>query len=272
MSCSLAILVACGVTPAAHADASRSARGELASAETSVDVEANEHAPRLATLQLRGAAAWNNRAEETLPDHIWVRSEAQPLIWRLDRPASRFESKLIEIVYVTDSPRLKLVSQWRARAGHGPIEHTILIQNLSSELVWLPLQPSLRFDWQIDSESALERFWVEKGADTPSSQGMHLDALHDGDSWQGASSTYARPTPNLPREMIPYVLVDEPGGARRGWYIGIEFSGRNLATWTKYTGLDPEVSNFGNQSLGRFQDVTPYPPSRQFYLTIATTF
>ena len=52
----------------------------------------------------------------------------------------------------------------------------------------------------------------------------------------------------------------------------IELSGRNLKTWTKYTGLDPEVSNFGNQSLGRFQDVTPYPPSRVFYFTIATTF
>ncbi len=52
----------------------------------------------------------------------------------------------------------------------------------------------------------------------------------------------------------------------------IELSGRNLKTWTKYTGLDPEVSNFGNQSLGRFQDVTPYPPSRQFYFTVNTTF
>ena len=52
----------------------------------------------------------------------------------------------------------------------------------------------------------------------------------------------------------------------------LELSGRNLYTKTKYTGLDPEVSNFGNQSLGRFQDVTPYPPSRLFYLTIATTF
>ena len=52
----------------------------------------------------------------------------------------------------------------------------------------------------------------------------------------------------------------------------IELSGRNLATWTKYTGLDPEVSNFGNQPLGRFQDVTPYPPSRQFYLSVNTTF
>ncbi|MFL5543654.1 MAG: SusC/RagA family TonB-linked outer membrane protein [Gemmatimonadaceae bacterium] len=54
--------------------------------------------------------------------------------------------------------------------------------------------------------------------------------------------------------------------------VRLELSGRNLATWTKYTGLDPEVSNFGNQSLGRFQDVTPYPPSRLFYFTIATTF
>ncbi len=52
----------------------------------------------------------------------------------------------------------------------------------------------------------------------------------------------------------------------------LEVSGRNLKTWTKYTGYDPEVSNFGNQPLGRFQDVTPYPPSRQFLVSITTTF
>ena len=52
----------------------------------------------------------------------------------------------------------------------------------------------------------------------------------------------------------------------------IELSGRNLMTWTKYTGLDPEVSNFGNQPLGRFQDVTPYPPSRLWYFTVNTSF
>ena len=52
----------------------------------------------------------------------------------------------------------------------------------------------------------------------------------------------------------------------------IELSGRNLKTWTDYTGLDPEVSNFGNGALGRIQDVTPYPPSRSFYFTINTTF
>jgi TonB-linked SusC/RagA family outer membrane protein len=71
---------------------------------------------------------------------------------------------------------------------------------------------------------------------------------------------------DLPTSVASRLLNGHAQNAR------IELSGRNLKTWTKYTGLDPEVSNFGNQSLGRFQDVTPYPPSRQFYLTIGTTF
>lgn len=71
---------------------------------------------------------------------------------------------------------------------------------------------------------------------------------------------------------------DLPAGLTSGLFQGkaqnarVELSGRNLKTWTKYTGLDPEVSNFGNQPLGRFQDVTPYPPSRTFFLTVSTTF
>jgi outer membrane receptor protein involved in Fe transport len=52
----------------------------------------------------------------------------------------------------------------------------------------------------------------------------------------------------------------------------LELSGRNLYTWTKYTGLDPEVSNFSNQAVGRIQDVTPYPPSRSFFFAISTSF
>jgi hypothetical protein len=70
----------------------------------------------------------------------------------------------------------------------------------------------------------------------------------------------------LPAAMASRLFNGHAQGAR------IELSGRNLWTRTKYTGLDPEVSNFGNQALGRFQDVTPYPPSRLFYFSIATTF
>jgi hypothetical protein len=52
----------------------------------------------------------------------------------------------------------------------------------------------------------------------------------------------------------------------------LEFSGRNLKTWTKYTGLDPEVSNFGSQNIRQNQDVTPFPPNRQYFLSIVTSF
>jgi hypothetical protein len=52
----------------------------------------------------------------------------------------------------------------------------------------------------------------------------------------------------------------------------IELSGRNLYTWTKYRGLDPEVSNFGNAPLNRLWDLAPYPPSRQFFFSFAVGF
>jgi hypothetical protein len=246
LSCSLTIVAGCGMVHAARAADSRVLRGELSSAETSIAVEAGEHAPRLSTLEARGATAWQNQADETLPERVEVRGTALPVVWHLDRRASHFDSKQIALVYLADAPRLKLVWRWRARAGDGPFEHTLSIQNLSNEAAWLPLQPSLRFDWKIDPNSALERFWVEKGADTPSARGTHLDALQDGEPWQGSSSTYARPIQNQPREMIPYVLVDERGGDRRGWYVGIEFSGptritlqRSGASLRGEAGLDP---------------------------------
>ncbi len=70
----------------------------------------------------------------------------------------------------------------------------------------------------------------------------------------------------LPKSFTSRILAGRAQDAR------IELSGRNLYTWTNYTGLDPEVSNFGNQALGRFQDVTPYPPSRSFYFSVITSF
>jgi TonB-linked SusC/RagA family outer membrane protein len=71
---------------------------------------------------------------------------------------------------------------------------------------------------------------------------------------------------DVPTAMASKILA---GHARN---LRLEFSGRNLKTWTKYTGLDPEVSNFSNQAVGRIQDVTPYPPWRSFFFSINTTF
>ena len=52
----------------------------------------------------------------------------------------------------------------------------------------------------------------------------------------------------------------------------LSVSGRNLLTFTRYTGLDPEVSNFGNQAIARNVDLAPYPPSRSFWGSIELGF
>ena len=52
----------------------------------------------------------------------------------------------------------------------------------------------------------------------------------------------------------------------------ISFSGRNLLMKSDYPGVDPEVSNFGNQALNRNVDVAPFPPSRSFFLSLDLGF
>lgn len=54
--------------------------------------------------------------------------------------------------------------------------------------------------------------------------------------------------------------------------VRLELNGRNLATFTHYRGLDPEVSNFGNSPLNRLWDLAPYPPSRQFFFSVNSSF
>jgi len=69
---------------------------------------------------------------------------------------------------------------------------------------------------------------------------------------------------------LPQDLVQSLWGRAR--YLRLTFSGRNLLTFTNYSGMDPEVSNFGNQAIGRNIDVAPYPPSRSFWLSVDLGF
>ena len=70
----------------------------------------------------------------------------------------------------------------------------------------------------------------------------------------------------LPSSLISSAFGDKVSAVR------LEASGRNLYTWTNYEGLDPEVSNFGNQNINRSQDVAPYPPARSFFFTLGVDF
>jgi TonB-linked SusC/RagA family outer membrane protein len=74
---------------------------------------------------------------------------------------------------------------------------------------------------------------------------------------------------------ISYIL---PGTLMRSIFgplftsVRVTLSGRNLLVATGYSGMDPEVSNFGNQAIGRNIDVAPFPRSRSFWLIFDFNF
>lgn len=69
---------------------------------------------------------------------------------------------------------------------------------------------------------------------------------------------------------VPADLVGQIWSGAR--FLRLTLSGRNLLTFTDYSGMDPEVSNFGTQAIGRNIDVAPYPPSRSFWLSVDLGF
>jgi TonB-linked SusC/RagA family outer membrane protein len=66
--------------------------------------------------------------------------------------------------------------------------------------------------------------------------------------------------------LLPKKYVKDLGPMKS---LTVSASGRNLLTFSPYSGLDPEVSNFGNQPIGRNYDVAPYPPSRSFWFSVS---
>lgn len=69
---------------------------------------------------------------------------------------------------------------------------------------------------------------------------------------------------------VPASIRSNLGMATRSMRLGLQ--GRNLAMWAPYTGLDPEVANFGAAAVRNNLDIGPYPPSRAFFFTLAVGF
>jgi len=224
---------------------------ELQTADTRIVVEAEENAPRLVRLESPGSPAWQNRSSEQLIEAIETDGKSVPVHWQFDRNASRADSRNISFVYDSAQPHLRLMWLWRAPASYGPIEHEIRIENLGSQEIWIPMQDSLAFDWQIEPQSHLEHLYVEKGANTPSPVGTHQVVITDGYTWTGTSSTYGDLREDQPREIIPWTLVQRKDSAQTGWYAGIEFSGRTRILLERKKdllhgalGLNPEPAPF----------------------------
>ena len=74
---------------------------------------------------------------------------------------------------------------------------------------------------------------------------------------------------SLAYELSPSALGRIGNVAKK---VRFKISGRNLLTFTPYSGMDPEVSNFGNDPIDRNIDLAPFPPSRSFFTSIDLGF
>ncbi len=140
--------------------------------------------------------------------------------------------------------------------------------SFSNDLSWGPFNVFGLFDWQQGSQLVnLTKLLYDFGSNLPDAEvsgGDRVDAFLSGDirpyiedatflKLRELSASF-----ELPREFVQGIW----SAAR---YVRLTASGRNLITWTGYSGMDPEVSNFGNQAIGRNIDVAPFPRTRSFW-------
>ena len=242
----LAALLALGLScPRAHAQLRL--RGTLATSSVAIDLLAGARAPQLLRLRPADGPQWINTLPEELPASIVRNGKMVPLRWRLLRELSSVRAGTIDFVYESRRPHLRLTWEWRARAGFGPLEHRIIVENLSGREYWLTPLDSLRLRWRVPAREDLVHFYVDKGAGKPTEHGTHEIRATAGYRWTGWSTTFSHPVTGRPREIIPYEAVFLPEEGGRGWYAGVEFSGRTRLTLRRtrdrlvsVLGLDPQ--------------------------------
>jgi alpha-galactosidase len=244
-----------------HPAVSRTAT--LNSADIHIKLSASSQAPSLVSISGTHGNLWHNEEIESPPPLVSIDNANVPVTWTFRPDLSLADSHHVEFVYESEKPHLQLRWRWQVRADSGPVEHSIQIANLTNHEIWLPLVDSLRLNFHLPASAALKNLYIEKGADTPSAHGTHLDAVTDGYTWIGRSSTYAHPYQNLPREIIPAEIVYQPNPQKsseldqgKGWYAGIEFSGRTRITLARrgenlnsVLGLNPELGPFRTRLL-----------------------
>ncbi len=69
---------------------------------------------------------------------------------------------------------------------------------------------------------------------------------------------------------LPESMTERLGIGARDVRMGL--TGRNLWMHTDYSGLDPEVSNFGALAVRGNLDIAPHPPTRSFFFNLAVGF
>jgi len=147
--------------------------------------------------------------------------------------------------------------------------------SFSLEPTWGRFSASVLFDWQdggVAQNQTLSLYDCNNLApdgNTAAGAARNNACINTGDARPFVQSTSFG---KLREVSLGYELPAQWAGWFGAHNARVNLTGRNLLIITNYSGYDPEVSNYGSQSITRNIDLGPYPPSRQFFFSIQAGF
>lgn len=152
-----------------------------------------------------------------LMDKVWVGDRVCPMAWYLERVQDSKRTGQLTFCFTNSEPRLALRSIWRARSGHGPVEHWLEIENRSGQRITLSHQDSLVLTG-LNPAGPATAWWIKRGGSNADTEGgTFQDGITNGYDLILASNCTDGASP------VPWLAVQK--GGERGIYAGWEFSG-----------------------------------------------
>jgi hypothetical protein len=158
-------------------------------------------------------------APELLPSSVTQQGVPVATKWQYEGGALDAKSGQLALRFSNSAPPLDLQSIWRARPGHGPVEHWLTIRNKSGAVITLAHQDSLVLTHvAVPMDESMDAWWIKRGGGNATTEGgtlvqsvgKHSQLTLTSDPTDGAS-----PVPWLAMQV----------GTSRGFYVGWEFSG-----------------------------------------------
>ena len=176
--------------------------------------------------------------EIPLMSTVWFGGKRHTTEWAYQSAEMNRQSGKLVFTFTNASPRLELRSIWRARPGHGPIEHWVEMDNRSGRTVTLSHQDSLSLSGLHVNEAA-DVWWVRRGGNNARTEGgIFVESLTSGYDRQLISNCENGSSP------VPWVAVQLDSG--EGIYVGWEFSGLGRIDVGMSSGGDDVDLHVGN--------------------------
>ena len=211
------------------------------SADTRLELQANENSVRLLSIASKNGSRWRNSLDESLPSSVIYQSKRVPLRWHYNSVLSSksgLNEKRCDFIFESSSPHMVARSEWFARDAGGPIEHRVVVENHSGKEYRLPFFDSLHCQWQLPAGKRITQTFIDKGAGRPTEIGTHILAVPNTYSWNGFSSSYGEdPNAGRPFEIIPWTLLQEENAANESNDPTNESKDPNAATEANAPGM-----------------------------------